>query len=152
MRKEVKVISNAQTRVTYRTAAGRGSRETVSPIKLPQRRSSRPKSWRGSGGRSRGGFRDAPLLRSCSHNRELGQRRDADVGFRANTGRSVGPRWMSAHSHKRTFADRRGVRRTVRFHTNAYSPSNLPRRTRATTPLASQVPRRSARRHRLEYS
>ncbi len=34
--------------------------------------------------------------------RELGRRRDADVGFYANTGRSVDPRWTSAHSHKRT--------------------------------------------------
>ncbi len=30
------------------------------------------------------------------HKRELGQRRAADVGFRANTGRSADPRWMSA--------------------------------------------------------
>ena len=27
----------------------------------------------------------------------------ADVGFRANTGRSVDPRWMSAYSHKRKY-------------------------------------------------
>ena len=34
--------------------------------------------------------------------RELGQRRGADVDFYANTGRSVDPRLMSARSHKRT--------------------------------------------------
>ena len=51
-----------------------------------------------------GGRRHGIYLRtrSCSHNRELGQRRGADVRFRANTGRSVDLRWMSAHSHKRT--------------------------------------------------
>ncbi len=31
-------------------------------------------------------------IRSCAQKRELGQRRGADVGFRANTGRSVDPR------------------------------------------------------------
>ena len=51
------------------------------------------------------------MAKSCTHKRELGQRRGADVGFRANTGRSVDPRWMSAHSQYRTF--RSGLRYMV---------------------------------------
>ncbi len=43
--------------------------------------------------------------------RELGQRRGADVGFRANTGRSADSRWMSAHSHKRKLASPTEVER-----------------------------------------
>ncbi len=43
-----------------------------------------------------------PEISVAEAQRELGQRRGADVGFRANTGRSVDPRWMSAHSHNRT--------------------------------------------------
>ncbi len=68
--------------------------------KLPPRRRGRT----GQGirlSRVRVGCAQAP--RSWTHKRELGQRRGADVGFRANTGRSVDPRWMSAHSQKRTF-------------------------------------------------
>ena len=38
----------------------------------------------------------------------LAELEGADVGFRANTGRSVDPHWMSAHSHNRTF--RSGLR------------------------------------------
>ncbi len=37
-----------------------------------------------------------PEFSGIEAQRELGQRRGADVGFRANTGRSVDPRWMSA--------------------------------------------------------
>ena len=43
-----------------------------------------------------------PGISGIEAQRELGQRRGADVRFRANTGRSSDPRWMSAHSHKRT--------------------------------------------------
>ena len=43
-----------------------------------------------------------PEFSAAEAQRELGQRRRADVGFRANNGRSVDPRWMSAYSHKRT--------------------------------------------------
>ncbi len=35
--------------------------------------------------------------------------RGADVRFRANTGRSVDPRWMSANGHKRTFVSKSGL-------------------------------------------
>ncbi len=43
-----------------------------------------------------------PEISVAAAQQELGQRRGADVRFRANTGRSVDPRWMSAHNHKRT--------------------------------------------------
>ncbi len=42
--------------------------------------------------------------RSCAHKRELGQRRDADVGFRANTGRKSAHSGTSASSQTETFA------------------------------------------------
>ncbi len=39
---------------------------------------------------------------SCTHKRELGQRRGADVGFRANTGHKSTHLGTSAYSHNRT--------------------------------------------------
>jgi len=40
-----------------------------------------------------------PEFSAAEAQRELGPRRGADVRFRANTGRSVDPRWISAQGH-----------------------------------------------------
>ncbi len=45
---------------------------------------------------------DRAGARSCTHKRELGQRRGADVGFTANNGRKSAHLGTSARSHNRT--------------------------------------------------